>query len=103
MFLDLVGSTRLAEKLGEVRVQDLITRFFFDIDSPIVAHGGEVHAYVGDAAIITWPLERKLRDARCVACFFAIEERSRNQLRSTNVSLVLSPNFPQRCMLERWL
>ena len=26
-------------------------------------------------------------------------KRSRNQLRSTNVSLVLSPNFPQRCML----
>ena len=75
MFLDLVGSTRLAEKLGEVRVHDLITRFFFDIDSPIVAHGGEVHAYVGDAAIITWPLERGLRDARCVACFFAIEEK----------------------------
>ena len=49
MFLDLTGSTSLAEALGEVRMQDLLTRFFFDIDEPIVAHGGEVHAYV-----VTW-------------------------------------------------
>jgi adenylate cyclase len=39
MFLDLADSTRLAEKLGELRVHDLITRFFFDIDEPINEHG----------------------------------------------------------------
>jgi adenylate cyclase len=32
-------------------MRDLLTRFFFDIDEPIVAHGGEVHAYVGDEVI----------------------------------------------------
>jgi hypothetical protein len=35
MFLDLAHSTRLAEAMGELRVHDLITRFFFDIDEPI--------------------------------------------------------------------
>ena len=35
MFLDLASSTRLAEAMGELRVHDLITRFFFDIDEPI--------------------------------------------------------------------
>jgi adenylate cyclase len=55
MFLDLAGSTAMAEALGEVRMQELLTRFFFDIDGPILAHGGEVHAYVGDAVIVTWP------------------------------------------------
>ena len=55
MFLDLAGSTSLAEALGELRMQELLTRFFFDIDAPIVAHGGEVHAYVGDEVIVTWP------------------------------------------------
>src|SRR5204862_509027 len=34
MFLDIAGSTALVEELGEVRVHDLITRFFFDIDAP---------------------------------------------------------------------
>jgi adenylate cyclase len=37
-------------------MQDLLTRFFFDIDEPIVAHGGEVHAYVGDEVIVSWPV-----------------------------------------------
>ena len=35
MFLDLSGSTSLAELMGELRMHDLLTRFFFDIDEPI--------------------------------------------------------------------
>ncbi len=56
LFLDLAGSTTLAEQMGELRVQDLLTRFFYDIDAAIVAHGGEVHAYVGDEVIVSWPV-----------------------------------------------
>lgn len=76
MFLDIAGSTRLAEEMGEVRVHDLITRFFFDIDEPISDHGGAVHAYVGDEVIVTWPVTADpARNARCLACFFAIEHK----------------------------
>ena len=76
MFLDIADSTALAEQLGEVHVHDLITRFFFDIDEPIADHDGEVHAYVGDEVIITWPLsEDPGRNARPLRCFFAIDER----------------------------
>jgi class 3 adenylate cyclase len=39
-----VGSTALAESMGELRMQELLTRFFFDIDEVIRAYGGEVHA-----------------------------------------------------------
>ena len=48
MFLDLAGSTSLAKWMGGLARANLLTRFFFDIDAAIVAHGGEVHAYVGD-------------------------------------------------------
>lgn len=75
MFLDLTGSTSAAETLGEVRMQELLTRFFFDIDEPIVAHGGEVHAYVGDEVIVTWPLTARDSGGRCFDCFFAVEDR----------------------------
>ena len=61
---------------GEPRVYDLITRFFYDIDEPISDCGGRVHAYVGDEVIVNWRLsEDKARNARCVACFFAIEAK----------------------------
>ncbi len=76
MFLDMANSTRLAEAMGEVKVHDLITRFFFDIDEPIADFGGAVHAYVGDEVIVSWPLsDDSARNARSVACFAAIEAR----------------------------
>lgn len=75
LFLDLVGSTTLAEAMGELRVQELLTRFFFDIDEPIVAHGGEVHAYVGDEVIVTWPADAGRPSRRYLDCVFAIEDR----------------------------
>ncbi len=68
------GSTRLAEEMGELRVHDLITRFFFDIDEPINDFSGAVHAYVGDEVIVSWPVaDDPAHNARCLACFFAIE------------------------------
>ncbi|GEM_PF-512514 len=76
MFLDLAGSTRLAEEMGELKVHDLLTRFFFDIDEPISDHGGAVHAYVGDEAIVAWPLaDDPSANARALTCFFAMEEK----------------------------
>lgn len=76
MFLDIANSTRLAEAMGEVRVHDLITRFFYDIDEPIADFGGDVRAYVGDEVIVTWPLgEDAARNARCLSCFDAIARR----------------------------
>jgi len=76
MFLDLQSSTALAEQMGELRVHDLITQFFFDIDQPIAEYGGDVHAYVGDAVIVTWPLsEDPERNARPLRCLFAVEDK----------------------------
>ena len=72
LFLDLVGSTSLAESMGELRMHQLLTRFFHDIDGAILAHGGEVHAYVGDEVIVTWRLAAKGSERRCLDCFFAI-------------------------------
>jgi class 3 adenylate cyclase len=75
LFLDLVGSTTLAEQMGELRVQDLLTRFFYDIDRAITDHGGEVHAYVGDEVIVTWRVTPGRPQRRYLDCFFAIQDR----------------------------
>ena len=73
MFLDLAGSTPLAEKMGDLAVQSLIGRFFFDIARPIAEHHGETHRYIGDEVVVTWRLEEALRDADCVRCVFDIQ------------------------------
>ena len=94
MFLDIAGSTRLAEEMGELRVHDLITRFFFDIDEPIGDHGGAVHAYVGDEVIVTWPVVgNPARNARCLACFFAIESRMADLAAEYERDFGVTPQF----------
>jgi len=74
LFLDLADSTRLSEKLGDVRVQSLIGRFFFDIARPIAEHGGETHRYIGDEIVVTWPYAVAIKDARCLKCVFDIQK-----------------------------
>jgi adenylate cyclase len=93
MFLDLAGSTSLAESMGELRVQGLLTRFFFDIDGAIVAHGGEVHAYVGDEVIVTWPLDDRMLGGRCIDCLFAIADSIAARAESYRQEFGMVPSF----------
>jgi adenylate cyclase len=74
LFVDVKGSTALAEELGNERYSHLIRDFFFDMGAPIVAHRGEIYQYVGDEVVVTWEWRPGLQNARCVRCFFAMQE-----------------------------
>jgi class 3 adenylate cyclase len=93
LFLDLVGSTSLAEQMGELRMHQLLTRFFFDIDEAILAYGGEVHAYVGDEVIVTWRVATKTSRRRYLDCFFAIQDRIAEKAESYRDEFGVVPNF----------
>lgn len=75
LFLDLVGSTALAETIGGVRFLEFLNQVYDDIADPILEHRGEIHKYVGDEVIVTWTLESGLPGAACIACALAIETR----------------------------
>src|SRR5438552_18178962 len=79
--------------MGELRVQSLLTRFFFDIDGAIVAHGGEVHAYVGDEVIVNWPLDETMSGGRCIDCFFAIADAIAEKADSYRQEFGMVPGF----------
>jgi class 3 adenylate cyclase len=72
MLVDIKDSTTLAERLGDERAHAFIASVFFDIDRPILEHAGEVHDYVGDELIASWPVGEGIRDARCLRCYEAI-------------------------------
>jgi class 3 adenylate cyclase len=93
LFLDLVGSTSLAESMGELRMHQLLTRFFFDIDAAILAYRGEVHAYVGDEVIVTWRVAGKVTERRYLDCFFAIQDRIAEKADLYRGEFGLVPNF----------
>ena len=74
LFIDIEGSTALAERLGALAFHRLVSRFVVDITDPIVKAYGEIHRYVGDELIATWKLADGIADAHCVsACFDAFE------------------------------
>jgi adenylate cyclase len=73
LFLDLHGSTELAERLGDEAFHRFLNRVFFDLTEPVLAAGGEIYRYVGDEIIVTWSLVKGARDAAAIACPFAIE------------------------------
>jgi adenylate cyclase len=73
MFLDLRGSTALAERLGDAQFLDLLDRVVYDLSDPVVEAGGDIYRYVGDEVIVTWPAETGAHDGACVTCLFAIE------------------------------
>jgi adenylate cyclase len=74
LFLDLEGSTQLAERLGSATYFELLRRFVDDLTEPILAAEGEIYQYAGDEVVITWPHDRGVRAANCVRCFFGIRE-----------------------------
>ncbi|MBI3371990.1 MAG: adenylate/guanylate cyclase domain-containing protein [Betaproteobacteria bacterium] len=73
LFIDIVGSTPLAERLGPASVHDFLNRVFQIASDPIDDHGGDVYQYVGDEVVITWTLAEGRSDARPIACYFAVK------------------------------
>jgi adenylate cyclase len=74
LFLDVKGSTRLAERLGDKQFHRFLNRVFFDVSDPLEEAGGQIYRYVGDEIIATWTMKRGLQQAACLNCVFAIED-----------------------------
>ncbi|MBL7982546.1 MAG: adenylate/guanylate cyclase domain-containing protein [Flavobacteriales bacterium] len=74
MFIDLEGSTRLTEQLGDERYFALLNRCFELMTGPVLASGAEILKYVGDEVIMTWHTPEAVRDERCLHLYFDIRE-----------------------------
>ncbi|MEM6760967.1 MAG: adenylate/guanylate cyclase domain-containing protein [Pseudomonadota bacterium] len=68
LIADVVGSTALAERIGDLEFHSFLQEVAYDLAEPIYATRGNVHAYVGDATIVTWPLDQGLADGACLNC-----------------------------------
>ncbi|MEK7687311.1 MAG: adenylate/guanylate cyclase domain-containing protein [Pseudomonadota bacterium] len=70
LLIDMKDSTGLAERLGPVRFHELLNAFFRDIADAALECDAEIHKYVGDEAILTWPAGPVLAEGDCLACPF---------------------------------
>ncbi len=77
LFIDLNNSTDIAEEMGELEFSHFLQDYFYDISEPIARYFGRIYQYVGDEAVVTWPLKKGLKFAVCARCFFSIQKQIR--------------------------
>ena len=74
LFVDIAGSTGLAERLGGIAIHRLLDRTFRLLTLAVVDYRGEVLNYVGDEVIVTWSERRGAIDCRPLQCFMAMRD-----------------------------
>jgi len=67
LFVDVAGSTGLAERLGGVGIHRFLDRMFRLLALAVVDYRGEIN-YVGDEVIVTWRAGRAVRCAASWRC-----------------------------------
>lgn len=70
LLIDMKDSTGIAERLGPIRFHELLNHFFRDIADAALECEAEIHKYVGDEAILTWPRDVALEDGASLLCPF---------------------------------
>jgi adenylate cyclase len=74
LFVDIAGSTGLAERLGGVGIHRFLDRTFRLLTLAVVDYRGEVLDYVGDEVIVTWREASGAVDCRPLQCFVAMRD-----------------------------
>ena len=77
MFLDIAGSTAIAEKIGDIKFHQFVNQVFADATDPILETKGEIYKYMGDGIIVTWPLSAGTSEAACLICYLDIVDTLR--------------------------
>ncbi len=73
LFVDLIDSTPLARRLGDVQFHQFLSDFFHQLDMAVVRFGGEIVSYVGDCVIVTWPITGdSKRDTRVLRALYTM-------------------------------
>jgi len=75
MFLDLKGSTTLADEMDADRYSNFLHSYFTAMSEPILKTGAEIYKYVGDEIILTWKMRSGLEENSCIRLFFLIEDQ----------------------------
>jgi adenylate cyclase len=74
LYVDIAGSTGLAEQLGGIGIHRFLDRTFRLLSIAVVDYRGEVLNYVGDEVIVTWRERSGAIDCRPLRCFVAMRD-----------------------------
>ncbi len=93
MFLDMKGSTTIAESMGHVAYFKMLKQYYADLSYPIVKYAGEIYQYVGDEVVVSWKLKNGLHNNNCIKCFLAMKTSIKRQEKKYKEQFGLLPVF----------
>jgi adenylate cyclase len=73
LFVDVVGSTPIAERLGPLQAHRMLAMVFSAVAEPIAERRGGIYQSVGDEIVITWTEVDGAREGRPVRCFLEMQ------------------------------
>jgi adenylate cyclase len=91
MFVDLRGSTTIAEKLANKVYIAFIRDYFYDVSDAIMMFKGEIYQYVGDEIIVVWPIGGT--NINCIRSFFKMAEIIERKRKNYEVKYGVVPEF----------
>ncbi|HEU5291529.1 MAG TPA: adenylate/guanylate cyclase domain-containing protein, partial [Cyclobacteriaceae bacterium] len=93
MFVDLLSSTQIAEKLGNKKYHNLLRDYFADITNPILFNNGDIYQYVGDEIVISWKMLQGVENSECIQCYFDMLRAIENNREKYERDYDLVPEF----------
>lgn len=77
MFMDLRGSTAIAEKLGHKKYSSLMQSCFHDLTDIVIKYKASIYQYVGDEVVLCWEMKDGIKDLNCIKAYFDFERKLR--------------------------
>jgi len=90
MFMDLRGSTAIAEKLGHDKYSELMQSCFHDLTNVVIKYSASIYQYVGDEVVLCWSTDTGLKNMNCIKAYYEFIEvlKSREEFYISNFDML---------------
>ncbi len=92
MFVDLKGSTTIAEELGHIKYSRFLQDCFYDLHV-VERFDAEVYQYVGDEAVLSWKVTDNMVMVQCLRAFWAFEDQIQKRAEVYKEKYGIVPKF----------
>lgn len=70
MFMRILHSDEIIEKIGRVKFHRFINEIMYDISEPVIRNKGSIYEYVEDEVVISWHMDNGIENGHCIRAFF---------------------------------
>ena len=75
LFLDLKGSTTIAEKLGHNTYSQLLRNCYHDLTEIVIKYKADIYQYIGDEVVLSWKTKDAFQTLNCIKLYFAYDNK----------------------------